>query len=94
MSSKASIRWVLKGPNGYVIYNEGLDITPDLLKALLFYGKEEAEEFSRGWAAKESYEAIRVSHMVTIDLVPEFEKPEGDGNTVKGDPYPKHWDML
>ena len=94
MSSKASIRWVLKGPNGYVMYGEGLDTTPDILKALLFYGREEAEEFAYGWADRDKYEAIRVSHLVTIDLVPEFEKDDGYGDTVKGDPYPKHWEML
>ena len=92
MSSKASIRWVLKGPNGYVMNDEGLTTTLDILKAILFYERKEAEEFSTGWAEK--YEVARVSHMVTIDLVPEFEKKEGYGDTVKGDDYPKHWDML
>ena len=83
----------------YVLMTEGegdfyLDweggLTSDLMKARFSLTPEKAKDAFG--AAETGHVLVPRKVLITAEVFPEQE--ESYGSAVKGDPYPKHWDML
>jgi hypothetical protein len=69
--------------NGLFLNSEMDGTTDDLIKTRLWLNKDQVPDVN-------GYQAVRIR--ITAEVVPE--PTEGYGDTVKGDDYPKHFDLV